>query len=65
MIALEFQHRTFSKTVKKEIATKLDKIKSFKSMNRKEVGLRNSEGKTIAFWQQTPNGSRVFLTSSY
>ncbi len=63
MTTLETSNRTFNKTVKRMIATNLNKVSSFKKVNNKAVRLMSSEGKTIALWEQTSNGSKVVLNS--
>lgn len=65
MTALETTNRTFNKTVKRLISTNLSKVVSFKKVDNKCVRLIGKEGKTIALWNQTSNGSKVVLNSWY
>ncbi len=65
MKTLQTENRTFNKTVKRLIANNLDKVVSFKKVNRKCVRLIGKEGKTIALWNQTLNGSEITLNTWY
>jgi len=65
MKTLETSNRTFNKTVKKLIATNLEKVVSFRKVDKRCVALVSAEGKTIALWNQTSNGSEVVLNSWY
>tara|TARA_R110000796_G_C14327509_1_gene408694 strand:+ start:42 stop:239 length:198 start_codon:yes stop_codon:yes gene_type:complete len=65
MTTLETTNRTFNKTVKRLIATNLNKVASFKEVDNRCVRLIGEEGKTIAMWNQTSNGSKVVLNSWY
>ncbi|MCP4552340.1 MAG: hypothetical protein GY834_09930 [Bacteroidetes bacterium] len=65
MKTLETTNRTFNKTVRRLIAQNLSKVVSFKRVNNKTVRLIGGEGKTVALWEQAPNGSEVFLMSWY
>lgn len=65
MTTLETTNRTFNKTVKQLISTNLTKVASFEKVDHKSVRLIGKEGKTIALWSQTLNGSKVVLNSWY
>jgi hypothetical protein len=65
MTTLETSNRTFNKTVKRLIATNLDKVVSFKKVDNRCVRLIGKDGNTIALWNQTSNGSKVVLNSWY
>ena len=65
MTTLKTENRTFNKTVKRLISSELTKVVSFKKVNNKCVRLIGKEGKTIALWNQTFNGSEVVLNSWY
>lgn len=65
MRTLETTNRTFNKTVKRLIATNLNKVVSFKRVDKQCVRLIGKEGNTIALWNQTSNGSKIVLNSWY
>ena len=65
MTTLQTTNRTFNKTVKALISKNLEKVVSFKKVDKKTVRLIGREGNTIALWNQTFNGSEVILNSWY
>ena len=65
MKTLQTENRTFNKTVKRLIATNLNKVVGFKKVDNKCVRLIGEQGNTVALWNQTLNGSEVVLNSWY
>lgn len=65
MKTLQTTNRTFNKTVKTLIAKNLDKVSSFKKVDNRCVRLIGKDGKTVALWNATKNGSEVVLNSWY
>jgi D-arabinose 5-phosphate isomerase GutQ len=65
MKTLQTTNRTFNKSVKRLIVANLDKVSGFKKVDHKCVRLIGKEGKTVALWNQTANGSEVALNSWY
>jgi hypothetical protein len=65
MKTLQTEKRTFNKTVKRLIATNLNKVVGFKKVDNKYVRLIGEQGNTVALWNQTLNGSEVVLNSWY
>ena len=65
MTTLQTENRTFNNSVKRLIATNLDKVVRFKTVDRKCVRLVGAEGNTVAIWNKTRNGSEVVLNSWY
>ena len=65
MKTLQTTNRTFNNKVKELISKNLNKVVSYKKVDNKTVRLMNSEGETIALWNQTFNGSEVVLNTWY